>query len=453
MYAIIDVESTGGAYNEEGITEIAIYRFDGHDIVDQFASLINPEQPIQPFVVKLTGINNKMLVKAPKFYEVAKRILEITKDATLVAHNAEFDNRMLRLEFDRLGYKFDIPTLCTVEVAQKLLPEQESYSLGKLVKSLGIPITDRHRATGDALATVKLFKLLLDKDLDKQIIQQSLKTMPRITVDADHKALIEKVPSTTGVLYFYNDQKQIIYIGKARNMRKRVRQHFTSSQRKSITLRKLVDDITFEKTGNDLIANIKEYIELKKHQPSQNRKIKGNIFSHGIYTSVDGAGYIRFHVKSTRQDSKYLMTFSNVKAARTFLGKKVEEYELCATFSGINSANGPCIDQEDTSCLGACTGKETPAQYNERAQSLIEELRFDTVNQILIDRGRTATERSAILIENGEVKGYSFVDLQLQFTDPDILRNLLTPIDDAANVRHIVRSFLRHKAVRRVVEL
>ena len=171
-YAVLDIETTGGKYNEEGITEIAIYRFDGDKVVDQFASLVNPEIPIQPFVVKLTGISKDMLRTAPKFHEVAKRIIEITDGAILVAHNAHFDNRILTTEFDRLGYNFDKQTLCTVELAKQLMPDMPSYSLGKLVQSLGIPITNRHRAAGDALATVELFKLLLLKDAKKEIVQR-----------------------------------------------------------------------------------------------------------------------------------------------------------------------------------------------------------------------------------------------------------------------------------------
>ena len=176
MYAILDIETTGGQYNEEGITEIAIYKFDGHEIVDQFISLVNPEKPIQPFVVKLTGINNAMLVNAPKFHEVAKRIVEITAGCVVVAHNAVFDYRILRTEFRRLGFDFNAKNLCTVELSQRLLPEQPSHSLGKLVRALGIPMADRHRASGDAMATVKLFKILLEKDVEKTIVQEMIKT-------------------------------------------------------------------------------------------------------------------------------------------------------------------------------------------------------------------------------------------------------------------------------------
>ena len=174
MYAILDIETTGGKYNEEGITDIAIYQFNGHEITDQFISLINPERPIQEFVTKLTGINNKMLRNAPKFYEVAKRIVEITTDCIIVGHNAAFDYRILQTEFRRLGYDFVRTTLCTVELSERLIPNKESYSLGKLVRSLGIPVSDRHRASGDALATLKLFKYLLEKD--KQALHFSFQT-------------------------------------------------------------------------------------------------------------------------------------------------------------------------------------------------------------------------------------------------------------------------------------
>ena len=184
-YAILDIETTGGKYNEEGITEIAIYRFDGDKVVDQFASLVNPEIPIQPFVVNLTGINNAMLRTAPKFHEVAKRIIEITNDAILVAHNAQFDNRILTTEFDRLGYNFDKQTLCTVELAKQLMPDMHSYSLGKLVQSLGIPIVNRHRAGGDALATFELFNLLLLTDSKKEMCPQYIKVNPRKNINTN----------------------------------------------------------------------------------------------------------------------------------------------------------------------------------------------------------------------------------------------------------------------------
>jgi len=226
LYVIIDIETTGGKFNEEGITEIAIYKYDGHEIVDQFISLVNPEKEIQPFVVNLTGINNKMLRNAPKFHEVAKRIVEITQDCILVAHNTSFDYRILRTEFRRLGYDFVRKTLCTVELSKKLIPGQKKYKLGTLVKALGIPMTDRHRASGDALATVHLFKLLLDKDTEKTIVNESIKELTEKKTPKKLAHIIEDLPSKTGVYYIHKADGTIIYIGKSKNIKKRVNQHF-----------------------------------------------------------------------------------------------------------------------------------------------------------------------------------------------------------------------------------
>ena len=274
MYAILDIETTGGKFNEEGITEIAIYKFDGHEVVDQFISLINPEKPIQEFVVKLTGINNKMLRNAPKFYEVAKRIVEITKNCILVAHNSSFDYRILRTEFNRLGFDFERNTLCTVELSQALIQNQPSYSLGKLTKSLGIPITDRHRATGDALATVKLFKLLLAKDDKKSIIQNAIKYFDIRLEKEKLKNLIEEIPTVLGVFYVHDANGKVIYIGKGKNIKSEINNLFIKTSRRSVKIQERAISVSFEKTGNELFTRLKYYLELENLAPKFNFKKK-----------------------------------------------------------------------------------------------------------------------------------------------------------------------------------
>ena len=297
MYAILDIETTGGQFNEEGITEIAIYKFDGHEIVDQFISLINPEIPIQPFVVKLTGINNEMLRSAPKFYEVAKRIIEITNDCVLVAHNTAFDYRILRTEFRRLGFDFNKQTLCTVELSQKLLPEQPSHSLGKLVRALGIPIADRHRASGDALATLKLFQLLLAKDTEKSIVKELIKKEILKGVTPKLYSIIESVTSITGVYYIHNEEGKIIYIGKSKNIKKRINQHFTGVDKKSIKIQSQVFKVTFEETGSELIALLKESEEIKIHKPIFNRAQRKNLFNIALHAEEDKNGYLNLKLQ------------------------------------------------------------------------------------------------------------------------------------------------------------
>lgn len=271
MYAILDIETTGGQYNQEGITEIAIYKFDGHQIIDQFISLVNPEKPIQPFVVKLTGINNAMLRSAPKFYEIAKRIIEITDGCIIVAHNAAFDYRILQTEFARLGYEYKRESLCTVELSQKLIPGQKSYSLGKLVRSLGIPVSDRHRASGDAQATVKLFKLLLSKDSDKHILRNLIRTEIKSGLSPKLLDIVEGLPYETGIFYIHNEKGDIIFLGKSKNIRKKINDYFTGDSKLAKHIQNEVFTVTFEKTGNLLIASLKEIEELRYNKPIYNR--------------------------------------------------------------------------------------------------------------------------------------------------------------------------------------
>lgn len=447
MYAIVDVETTGGKYNEEGITEVAIYKFDGHEIVDQFASLVNPEKEIQPFVVKLTGINNAMLKRAPKFYEVAKRIIEITEGTTLVAHNAGFDHRMLRLEFDRLGYEFERPTLCTVELAQSLLPDQDSYNLGKLTRSLGIPLTDRHRATGDALATVKLFKLLLQKDVNKDIISKNLKHFKPLQLEPNLKLILDHLPAATGVFYVYDASGNIIFISKSKNIKKRVTQLFTGSNKKSKEIQKKVSEITYEKTGSEIVSILKEHIEVRKHAPILNGKIKKNNFSHGLYVYYDAQETPRFYVKSIVKDSNYIITFSSSRSGASFLEKLEKKYG-----KSIKFRSSPQGDPEK-SIYQNTPVTETLEQLNDTVNDIIKTYSLKGKDKILVDKGRETSERSVILIEKGKVIGFAFVNLRIQMTDVKMLKSLLTPLEDHGQVLHLVGSYMRHKKIYQVIDL
>ena len=214
-YAVLDIETTGGQYNEEGITEIAIHRFDGVQVIDKFISLVNPEKEIQPYVVQLTGINNKMLRNAPKFHEVAKRIVEITQDCVLVAHNANFDFRVLQNQFRQLGYEYDLPTLCTVELSKILIPEQETYSLGKLCRAIGIPVSDRHRANGDAIAALKLLEVLLEKDQQKMIVKQTVRMGNQRDLSDRLLRILDEMPDQNGLFYFHRFNGDLLDIGRA----------------------------------------------------------------------------------------------------------------------------------------------------------------------------------------------------------------------------------------------
>ncbi|MCB7479682.1 exonuclease domain-containing protein [Christiangramia sediminis] len=453
MYAILDIETTGGKYNEEGITEIAIYKFDGQKVVDQFISLVNPEQDIQPFVVNLTGINNEMLRNAPKFYEVAKRIVEITSDCILVAHNAKFDYRILRTEFRRLGFEFERKSLCTVELSKKLIPDLPSYSLGKLVRSLGIPLSDRHRAAGDAQATIKLFKMLLAKDVEKDILKQHVRKEPKRNIDTKLVFILEELPSETGIYYFHDENSEIIYVGKSRNIRKRVNQHFTNDNPKSQEMQRKVASVSYELTGNELIALLKENQEIKELKPRYNRALKRDIFSHALYQFTDENGYVNLKIGRANKTKKNITTFSSLRSGNNSLQKWVTEYELCERLAGLHGGNGNCFAYTIKSCHGACIEEESPEVYNDRVLGLIDKHSYDNQNMLLIGRGREVDEKSALLIEDGEFKGIGYFNLNHQINNLDIIRSIITPMNDNRDAQHIIQSFLRKKHNFKIIQL
>jgi len=425
MYTVLDIETTGGKYNQEGITEIAIHRFDGHEVVDKFISLVNPEKDIQPFVVKLTGINNKMLRTAPKFHEIAKRIVEITEDAVLVAHNAQFDYRILRTEFRRLGYDFERKTICTVDLSKKLLPDAESHSLGKLVRSLGIAVSDRHRANGDALATLKLFKLLLAKDSDKTIIKTVLREASTGELSERQLDIIEDLPVATGVFYMHDKDGEIIYLSRSSNIKKRVNQQFIKPGSRARKLQKETRKVTFDKTGSELIAQLKEYKELNRIKPQYNQP-KGKLFNYGLYSETDEIGFIKLIVNPLKPGVKTLMTFNGQESGASFLQKINNEIQL---------------DKSDSII------------YNQKVEETLLRYSMKKRTFLLIDKGREIGEQSVIFVKNGKYKGYGYCELNHQINNIPILESIITPAKGDANTDHIITSQLRKKGSHKIVEL
>ena len=452
MYTIIDIETTGGKYNEEGITEIAIHKYDGHQVVDTFISLLNPEREIQPFVVNLTGINSHMLRNAPKFYEVAKRIIEITSDCVIVAHNAKFDYRILRTEFRRLGYEYKRQTLCTVELSKKLIPDLESYKLGRLCRTLGIPVSDRHRANGDALATTKLFKILIDKDVQKSIVTTTIRQEPKYQLDPKLIDIIESLPTTTGVYYMHRADGEIIYIGKSRNIKKRINQHFTNSNPKSKKIQSQVTAVTYETTGSELVALLKESEEIKRNKPIFNRALRRTVYTHALYSYVDDRGYINLKIDIADGRKKPITTFTNRQSAKSFMFNAVEKHLLCQKLTGLHVVKKNCFNYSIKACNGACVQKESPDMYNKRVQQLINENSFVNKNIVVIDRGRELDEKSAILIEDGVFKGIGYFNLNYQINNSHIIKSLITPMENNRDVQHILKNHLRKNKKLKIVK-
>ena len=384
-----------------------------------------------------------MLRNAPKFYEVAKRIVEITEDCILVAHNSTFDYRILKTEFKRLGFPFKRKTLCTVELSQQLIPDMESYSLGKLARALGIPMSDRHRANGDALATVKLFKMLLSKDLDKVIVKDAIKIEKKSNIAPNLIKIIEELPSDTGVYYIYNVNGEIIYIGKSKNIKKRITQHFTGTNSKSKKIQKLVSLVTYEKTGNELAALLKESEEIKKNKPIFNRALTRTIFTHALYSFIDENGYINLQIDKSNREENSITTFNTRASGKHFMYKAVDDFNLCQKLSDLNSTKTSCFKYEVKQCLGSCVNEEPTEDYNKRVHLLIDKYSYDKKDMVIIDKGRTIHEKCVFLIENGIFKGMGFFDLNHQINNRKILNSIITPMENNRDTQHIIQSYMR----------
>lgn len=452
-YAIIDIETTGGKATTDRITEIAVYIHDGNSIVDEFISLVNPERPIPPYVSRLTGISDEMVAEAPRFFEIAKDLVKITEDCTFVAHNVQFDYSFVRQEFKSLGYTYSRDYLCTVKLSRKIIPGHPSYSLGNLCERLGIQLENRHRAAGDALATVKLFELLLQEDKES-LIERSIKNDHlnlRFPPDFD-RAIIHTLPEDTGVYYLHNEDGSIIYIGKSNNIKKRILSHFANKQtKKAIELRNNIRDITFEITGNELVALLLESDEIKRHQPIYNRLQRKTFFNFGILEEIDENGYRRFRTTRIKPETEILLPAASIEEAKQMLDRLVQKHRLCQKLCGLYPAVHACFKHSIGQCDGACTGKETPDSYNKRVEAALESMQFKHDNFLILGEGRSIEEMSVVQIEKGKYKGYGFVDKEFANDGIETLIDAVHPRMDNRDVQRILRHFVNQGKTKKIL--
>lgn len=454
MYAIIDIETTGGNPYRDKITEIAVFVHDGKQIVKEFTTLINPERRIPSFISRMTGITDEMVKNSPRFFEIAKNLVELTRDTVFVAHNASFDYNFIRNEFSRLGFDYIRNHICTVKVSRKLLPGLASYSLGRLCQELKINNNSRHRATGDALATVKLFEILLQKHPEGFLNGFYADFSRKLSAGSSLlPGIIETLPSKTGVYYFFNENNALIYIGKSKNIKQRVQSHFgLAKSAKAIEMAGQVRNIDFEETGSELAALLLESEQIKIHQPLFNRRQRRSFFNYGLYSFTDSEGYLNLKIDKTSNNTTPHTSFVNREAGREFLFKLVEKHQLCQNLCGLFSTSGACFHYTVKQCLGACIGIEPTQSYNKRVMVAIENSALPARNLIIVDKGRNHSEKFLILIESGKLTrmGYAEPEL-LQAMTPTAISEILKPASDNRDARLIIGSFVRNKRIEKVI--
>jgi DNA polymerase III subunit epsilon len=455
MYAIVDIETTGGSSRIEKITEIAIYQHDGEKITGEFVTLVNPERNIPYFITNLTGISNEMVEDAPRFFEVAKTIIELTEGRTMVAHNARFDYSFIRQEFKSLGYNYKRNLLDTVTLGRKLIPGHRSYSLGNICKDLGISINGRHRAAGDALATVRLFEMLMEKDREVNGRCSELMSNTRVAKLNPNLdiAKIDSIPEEPGVYYFYNEKGDLIYIGKSRNLQQRIRTHLSNNTtNRAMEMRDLIADIDWEETGSELIALLKESSEIKKNKPVYNRAQRRTGFQWGIFSFTDKNGYINFNYSKLDCDDNPISVFAGKERAKSMLLSLVEKYNLCQKLTGLYETKGPCFHYHVGVCRGACCGEELPDTYNERAGKASEEFIFTRRNFFIIDKGRDEEERCAIKVVNGKYSGFGYFNINEMGFGLTAVHDCIQSSGDNRDIQVILKQYLKGYKIEKIIE-
>ncbi|WP_028281806.1 exonuclease domain-containing protein [Olleya marilimosa] len=442
IYTIIDVETSG---KSNKITEISVFKYDGTQVIDEFTSLVNPEVYIPDYITSLTGIDNATVADAPTFAEVANDILAITEGTTFVAHNVNFDYNVIRNEFKALDIDFNRKKLCTVRLSRKLLPGHKSYSLGKLCKSLDITIVDRHRARGDAEATVILFEMLLNQEAADKVFADFLKKSSKEATLPSHlpTSVFNKLPNSAGIYYFKNKKGEIIYIGKAKDIKKRVLSHFYSKAQKSLDLCRNTADIDFELSGSELIALLMEDAAIKQHYPEYNVVSKRTPKAYAIFNYEDRQGITHLAYNTLKATPNPIETFSNVTDCRLYLEQLCTKFALCPKFCHLQDGVVQCSHYKITTCKGVCANQESVTDYNLRVSSAIDYINNNKENVVLKQKGRHNQEEAFVLIKDNIYLGYGFIDKSEQINNPEDLETFLIPQKENFDVWKILRSVLK----------
>ncbi|TDT47137.1 DNA polymerase-3 subunit epsilon [Maribacter spongiicola] len=445
MYTIIDIETTGNGIKGNRITEISIFKYDGHEVIDEFTSLVNPECPIPTFITGLTGIDDDMVRNAPLLEELIPQIVEITKNTIFVAHSVNFDYNVIKNEFKLLGHDFSRKKLCTVRLSRKLLPGYNSYSLGKLTAALGIPLTDRHRARGDAHATVLLFHKLLRAENADSVFKQFLnsKSQEATLPPGLPKEEYLKLPTTAGVYYFKNSKGKIIYVGKAKNIKKRVLGHFYDKKTKEITLCAETRSLDFVETGNELIALLKESAEIKRHYPKYNSAQKRSIQQYGIFTYEDRNGIIHLAFNKIKMTPNPVAICYSPTEARQYLETLCSTFELCPKYCHLQENVAVCSHYKIKQCIGICSDLEMVTAYNQRVIDALQSIKEVEATLVIKTSGRTMEENGFVIIRENNYVGYGFAPTDVAIAQIEDLEMFITPQKNTLETQRIVESYLR----------
>ena len=434
-YAIVDIETTGGHASANGITEIAVFVHDGERVIKHFETLINPQQLIPRFITSLTGIDNSMVADAPVFDDIADNLFDLLNNNIFIAHNVNFDYSFIKHQFKQSGYDLTAKKLCTVRLGRKVFPGLPSYSLGNLCRSLKINIENRHRAGGDAKATVRLFEFMLANGAGPHIDFMLKRTSAEhwLPMNLD-KEVIDKLPVKPGVYYFHNNKDKIIYVGKAINLKKRVSNHFTHNNPdlKRQNFIRNIYKVSYKQCATELEAIVLESTEIKRLWPRYNKSQKQPLIKYALYSFEDNRGYIRLAIDRKKKNISHLYNFNLLNEGLVLLKNMVEEFSLNAKLCFIDKTP---FSQKDDEAL------DPPGIYNLKIQNALAALSVNLPTFVLVDEGIKEEEKLCLLIERGSFWGMGYLPKSFTISAVGELKNLLNPYTDNDYIRNNIYSY------------
>jgi DNA polymerase-3 subunit epsilon len=323
-----------------------------------------------------------------------------------------------------------------------------------LCRHFGLQQNQSHRAMSDARATLQLFRLLCAETMpdakSQDTLQQAIKD--NALPSAIDRATLNNISDATGVYFFYNRSGDLIYVGKSKNIRKRIMSHFSAdvNSPKSQKMKQLVHRIDYRETGSELLALLLESDLIKRHQPAFNRSQRQTRYRYGLFVDTNQAGYLCFSIQrlnryQLKTDVQNLViAFSNRKQADAFLDRAIEKYQLCGKLAGIEHSRGPCFHYHLKRCLGACVGKETSESYNARAKKLMQQFNYEDESFVILTDGRTVAEKGFVWIHKGVYRGFGYLPVeQVTNISMKLLQQYLTPLPDNQDVRKIINRYLK----------
>lgn len=385
----IDLETTGGHPSRHRIIEIGLIEMDRDGHERAWSRLVNPCSRIPPQIEAFTGITQAMVADAPPFEDLARDLLERLDGRVFVAHNARFDYGFVRAELLRLGIRFAAPVLCTVKLSRRLFPEHPRHNLDSVIARHGLTCAARHRALGDATVLRDLLTIWrgsADPDrlhhlVDGLLTETALPT--QLSPD-----LADEMPESAGIYRFYSSDGALLYVGKSKNIRKRVLEHFAAAHRMPAEekLARQVGRVEWTETAGELGALLAEARAVKAAKPLNNRRLRS---AHAVTLRFvpTADGFDRLETLSTAEasagpDSDYFGLYRDAKAALKAAEEICRAQKLCPKRLGLEagrgaeSADSSCFSYQLGRCRGACVGLETAALHNARARLALSSTRL-----------------------------------------------------------------------------